>query len=236
MEKFCYIFILFMMYSFLGWIVEVIDIFVTKGKIINRGFLIGPYCPIYGVGLILITSLLKNYTNNIIVLFLLSACICMILEYLTSYVMEKIFHARWWDYGYSKYNINGRICLDTTIPFGLGGVFIMYIVHPFLTGLLNKLTSKTIITLGICLFIIILTDWIVSFFVISKIKKVDISNYKDDTEEMNKKIKEYLKNTSPLMKRLLESFPSFRIKINELKTKLEDKRDDIVNKISEKNS
>ena len=105
MDKFYYIFVLFIMYSFLGWLTEVIYVFITDGKIINRGFLIGPYCPIYGVGLILITHLLKDYTDNIIVLFILSACICMILEYLTSYVMEKCFHARWWDYSNSKFNI-----------------------------------------------------------------------------------------------------------------------------------
>ena len=234
MEKILYFFILFMMYSFLGWIVETFEIFITKGKIVNRGFFIGPYCPIYGVGLILITSLLKNYTDSIIVLFILSIFICMTLEYLTSYVMEKWFHARWWDYSDTKFNLNGRICLETTIPFGLGGVFIMYIVHPFLTGLLNNLSSKTIIILGTILFLIFLIDAIVSFFVISKINKIDTSKYKDDTEEVNKKIKEYLKKTSPLMKRLLESFPNARIKISKIKNTLEDKRDKVVKKIKSK--
>ena len=231
MEKICYIFILFIIYSFLGWIVEILDIFITKGKIVNRGFLIGPYCPIYGVGLLLIINLLKNYTDSIIVLFILSACICMILEYLTSYFMEKLFHARWWDFSDSKFNLNGRICLETTIPFGLGGVFIMYVVNPFFTGLLNKLSSKETIIIGLILFIIFLTDTIVSFFIISRISKIDTSKYKDDTEEVNKKITEYLKKTSPLMKRLLESFPNARIKINKLKNKLEDKRDEVVKKI-----
>lgn len=234
MEQASYIFILFMIYSFLGWIVEVIDIFVTRGKIINRGFLIGPYCPIYGVGLILITSLLKNYTDNIIVLFLLSACICMILEYLTSYVMEKFFHARWWDYSDCKFNINGRICLDTTIPFGLGGVFIMYLVHPFFTGLLDKLSSNTTIIIGSILLFIFLIDFIISFLVISKVGRVDTSKYKDDTEEVNNKIKAYLKKKSPLIKRLLESFPNARIKINKIKNSLEDKRNEVVKKIKTK--
>lgn len=231
MEKICYIFILFIMYSFLGWIVEIIDVFITKGKLVNRGFLIGPYCPIYGVGLLLITSLLKNYTDNVIILFILSACICMILEYLTSYVMEIIFDARWWDYSNSKFNINGRICLETTIPFGLGGMFIMYVVNPFLTGLLNKIPSKIIIIIGIILFIIFIIDEIISFLVIRKIGKIDTSEYKDNTDEINKKIKEYLKSTSPLMKRLLESFPNARIKIDKLKNKLEHKRNKIVNKL-----
>ena len=234
MEKICYIFILFIMYSFLGWIVESTEIFITKGKIVNRGFLIGPYCPIYGVGLLLIIGLLKNYTDNMIILFILSACICMILEYLTSYIMEKWFHARWWDYSDTKFNLNGRICLTTTIPFGLGGIFIMYVVHPLFTKLLNKLPSKTIIVLGLILFIIFLIDIIISFLVISKIRKIDTNKYKDDTEEMNNNIKEYLKKTSPLMKRLLESFPNARIKINKFKNKLEDKRNNVVKRIKSK--
>ena len=90
-------FMLFMFYSIVGWIIEVIYTFITDKKIVNRGFLIGPYCPIYGVGCLLIIILLKKYTDDFIVLFIMSMLICSLLEYLTSYVMEKLFNARWWD-------------------------------------------------------------------------------------------------------------------------------------------
>ena len=135
--KICYIFLLFIIYSFLGWIVEVIANLIENKKFINRGFLIGPYCPIYGVGLLIIINFLKSYVNSYIIVFVMSMFICMTLEYLTSYVMEKLFNGRWWDYSDKKFNINGRVCLETTIPFGLGGMAIMYIVNPFLDKILN---------------------------------------------------------------------------------------------------
>ena len=141
-------FLLFFTYSVLGWIMEVTKTLIDKKKFVNRGFLIGPYCPIYGFGALLITFLLKKYTADPIALFIMAIVVCGILEYLTSYFMEKIFHARWWDYSQKKYNINGRVCLDTIIPFGLLGMFIMYVSNPFL---IEKLESLPEIALNILL-------------------------------------------------------------------------------------
>ena len=218
-----YYFLLFLMYSFLGWIVEVIDVLLTDKKLVNRGFLIGPICPIYGVGLLLITSLLKEYMNKPLVLFILAIFICMTLEYFTSYIMEKLFNARWWDYSEKKFNINGRICLETTIPFGLGGLFVMYIVNPLLTKFLNLFSDKVLLVVGIILFIIFLIDLIISFNAINKIKGYFLNKYKDDTEEVNKRVRDYLIKLSPLTKRLMESFPDIRVKIGNIKNKIENK-------------
>ena len=102
-------FILFIIYSILGWSLEVLLSLYEHKRFINRGFLIGPYCPIYGAGSILLTLLLTNYENNIIILFILSMVICGILEYFVSFILEKIFKLRWWDYTNMKFNINGRI-------------------------------------------------------------------------------------------------------------------------------
>jgi len=85
--------LLFLFYSFIGWLMEVCVSLVTKHRFVNRGFLIGPYCPIYGVGCLLITIFLSKYKDDILILFLLTIVICTILEYLTSFAMEKIFHA-----------------------------------------------------------------------------------------------------------------------------------------------
>ena len=112
-------FLLFLTYSVAGWCMEVVGKLIEKKKFINRGFLIGPYCPIYGTGAILITFLLKKYVPDPFALFVMAILVCGTLEYLTSYVMEKIYHARWWDYSQRKFNINGRVCLNTIIPFGL---------------------------------------------------------------------------------------------------------------------
>ena len=112
-------FMLFIIYAFLGWVMECTLGIIEKRKFVNRGFLIGPYCPIYGVGVVGVTLLLSRFSNNVVLLFILSTILCGVLEYFTSYIMEKIFHARWWDYTTTKFNINGRICLETLLPFGI---------------------------------------------------------------------------------------------------------------------
>ena len=221
--NFFYLFLLFIMYSFLGWIVEIIDIFILEKKIINRGFLIGPVCPIYGVGVLLMINLLKRFTDTPLALFILAIFIFMTLEYLTSYIMEKMFNARWWDYSNFKYNLNGRICLETTIPFGLGGMLVMYLINPFFNSILSKLNHNLVIILGAILLVIFIIDFIVSFSVIGKLKGIINSKFKDDTEEMNKKVRDYLIKLSPLTKRLMESFPGARMRMSKLKNKIESK-------------
>ena len=101
----CFYFVLFLIYSFIGWLMEISFTLYKDKTLVNRGFLMGPYCPIYGCGCILIILLLKRYLNDFIVLFIMSMVICSILEYLTSYIMEKLFKARWWDYSKKKFNI-----------------------------------------------------------------------------------------------------------------------------------
>lgn len=220
----CYIFLLFIIYSFLGWCVEVINSFLHSKGFVNRGFLIGPYCPIYGVGLLLIIYFLKEYTDSYLVLFVMSMFICMILEYFTSYVMEKLFNARWWDYSHKRFNINGRICLETTIPFGLGGMGIMYIVNPLIEKVLSYLSSNGLIIIGIIVMVIFFSDLVVSFITVMKVKNVKITKIKDNTEEINKKVKEYLIKNSVLTRRLIHSFPNFKIDVIKLKERIMKKR------------
>ena len=220
-------FLIFIIYSFIGWTMETILTYIKEKKFINRGFLIGPYCPIYGWGSLLITSLLKSYTSNILASFILAMAICMILEYLTSYLMEKIFKARWWDYTDKKFNINGRVCLETAIPFGLGALLILYVLHPFIINILGIFDYKIYLLISIILFTLFLIDNIISFNIISKFKKLELKERKDNTEEITKKIKEYLSINSKLGKRLMNAFPnvqasikSIRLKQKELKREL----------------
>ena len=98
-------FLLFIIYSVVGWIIEIIDVAILNKKIVNRGFLIGPYCPVYGVGALLMLIFLNKYVYDPFILFCMSFLICGILEYLTSYIMEKLFKARWWDYSSNKFNL-----------------------------------------------------------------------------------------------------------------------------------
>ena len=111
MENLQMYFLFFIIYSFLGWIIEVILCSIIEKKIVDRGFLIGPICPIYGCGAVIITLALSSYKDDWIVVFCMAVILAGALEYFTSYAMEKIFHARWWDYSNNKFNINGRICL-----------------------------------------------------------------------------------------------------------------------------
>ena len=111
---------------------EVIYAYFDDRQFVNRVFLIGPYCPIYGVGSVLIIYFLRNNLGDILSVNLKSILVAAILEYMTSFVMEKIFHARWWDYSDNKFNINGRICLETLIPFGFLACFLVYIINPFI--------------------------------------------------------------------------------------------------------
>ena len=209
----------------MGWLAEVITAYVSRNKLINRGFLIGPYCPIYGIGVVAIVNFLKDFTNNWLALFILAMVLCMTLEYVTSFVMEKLFNARWWDYSTKRFNINGRICLETAIPFGIGGLIIMYVINPFIEKILNSWSESTVIIIGGILFVIFIVDLIISLTVILKIKKVDIRKYKrlfrkDDTEFINKKVREYLIKYSALTRRLMESFPNAKISITKIKDKI----------------
>lgn len=149
---------------------------------------------------------------NPIALFLLSMILCMILEYLTSYVMEKIFKARWWDYSDKKFNLNGRICLETSIPFGLGGTLIMYVINPFVVKVVGKLPLNLLLIISTLLIVIYIIDNIVSFSTIIKIDKINFREYMDNTEEITRMVKEHLKKHSVFTKRLVSAFPNMFVK------------------------
>lgn len=117
MDKFYFYFILFLIYSFIGWAMEVCVTFPKYKKFVNRGFMLGPYCPIYGYSSIIMILYLNHYKDNPLTVFLLAVVVCSFIEYMVSYFMEKIFKARWWDYSNRKFNINGRVCLNNAFFF-----------------------------------------------------------------------------------------------------------------------
>lgn len=234
-------FLLFITYSVAGWIMEVTCKSIEAKKFINRGFMIGPYCPIYGWGAIAITILLHRYIDDWIVLFLMSIITCGILEYATSYVMEKLFHARWWDYSRRKYNINGRICLETLIPFGILGLIIMYVTNPFILNNLAKVPESTLNIIAIVLFIIFSVDGAISLKIVSnvrttstKLSKENLNGTMDNTEEMTAKVKEILLSKSALNRRLIHAYPNLQAtlkkKKEEIKRKTEAVKEDIKKK------
>lgn len=186
--------LIFYTYSFLGWCFESFgSIFNPRvKKFVNRGFLIGPICPVYGSGVVLITFLLRKYADDIPALFFLSMLVSGTLEYLTSYFMEKLFNARWWDYHNRKFNINGRVCLEMLIPFGIGGTVIAHFLNPMFINFFSKIDPK-ILTIAIVLMVFInIVDYIISFVVISRFKKAVYSEA-DNTEEISNMVKEVTK-------------------------------------------
>lgn len=130
LEKIALVAIYFFFYSALGWLVESIYCSIAAGKIINRGFLTGPICPIYGTGAVVMTLVLTPLKEYPILVFIVGLVVCDIVEFATSYIMEKLFHARWWDYSNKWLNIQGRICFRHSMYWGIASVLFIYFVHP----------------------------------------------------------------------------------------------------------
>ena len=162
-----------------------------------------------------------------LVLFVMSTLICSIIEYLTSYFMEKKYHARWWDYSNKKFNINGRICLETLIPFGILGVAIMYGTNPILFKLYNQIPQLVINILTFILFIGFIVDNIISSNIISSINVEENKLIKDNTEEITEKIKQVLRQKSWLHRRLINAYPGLKdikVKIKKVEQKIDERR------------
>lgn len=215
----CRWFLLFLIYSFVGWIIEVTLYLKRYKKIVDRGFLIGPYLPLYGCGALLMVLCLGKYSEDIIILFCMSALLCTVLEYMTSYIMEKIFRARWWDYSTRKYNIEGRVCLKFALCFGLGGVIVVPFANPFLLSLMNKFSVDTINTAAVIFFIIFLIDVCVSCKVIFSFRSLVSNVRKDSSAEINKLVRKMVVKDAFFAKRLLDAFPNLKVNINKLKKK-----------------
>ena len=202
------IFLLFIAYGIIGYFLEVITTSLEQKKInLTRGFLVGPIVPIYGVGSLLITLFLSTYKNDLVVLFVMSLVLCSVVEFTTSYIMEKAFKLRWWDYSHMKYNLDGRICLLNAVLFGIGGVLVVKYVNNILFIIINSMTSVVFNILFYILLIIFITDLVVTLIVMNKLK-INTAKYlnKDATNKIRQEVRKQLENSSFLVKRLLNSF------------------------------
>ena len=168
MIVFFYIFLKFMFYSFIGYIMEVLFTFFRSHKLINRGFLFGPYCSIYGVAGL--TLSIFNPQMNIITIFILSMLLSGLIEGITGFILDKIFKMRWWDYSNNFLNLNGYICLKFMLLFGLFSLVGVYFINPFFDYLYYLLDNSLIIIISISLIIIYLIDIIISNILLFKVK------------------------------------------------------------------
>lgn len=208
----------FLIYSFLGWVIESIFRSILEKRIINTGFLRGPICPIYGFGAIIMATVLKIFSNNILLLFISSLIILTIWEYLVGLLLEKIFHTKYWDYSDHKINFQGRICMSNSIYWGILGVVFIKYVHPFMQIVIEK------IDIDILYFTVSIASIIFIVDVITSIVKVkNIRHALDKIEKLNNEIKEKLSEID-IMKKLpkvekIEITENIQKLINELNEK-----------------
>ena len=229
MEYLVDLIILFFAYSLLGWCIEVILKYIQFHRFINRGFLTGPICPIYGSGAVLITLVVGNISrleSGYGTTFALSFLICGAVEYLTSFYMEKRFHARWWDYSRKPMNLHGRVWIGNLVLFGLGGVAIIHIINPLIYRVLDviSLAAKGI---TVCVLATVITaDYILTHFVL-KLVKIGVENSEaDNTEEIRREIYLLLSDKSVFHKRFADAYPEVIYRTERINTRLAEIKDE----------
>lgn len=147
---------IFVIYAFVGWCIEVAYAGLNQGVFVNRGFMNGPYCPIYGCGMLIVIAVLTPLQDSLLILFVGSVLLTTVLEYITGLVLEKVFGNRWWDYSNLPFNIQGYVCLKFSILWGIGCVFIMEVIHPLIEKWIQWIPEK----IGIILLAVLLIGFV----------------------------------------------------------------------------
>ena len=185
-DNFYTLFYYFVLYSFVGWCLEVVYALYDDKKFVNRGFLYGPFCPMYGFGALLLIVVLKSSEHNLFLFFILAFVLISVLEYFTGFLLEKVFNTKWWDYSEDFMNIKGRVCLVFSIAWGVGSVIFIKYIHPYFSG-----KSKFIYTnygrlfLNL-LFIYLIIDFTLTLISIVKLNTILSQIYDVYTEARNK--------------------------------------------------
>ena len=173
---------LFMIYSLLGWGIEVVYHAVTLGAVVNRGFLNGPVCPVYGCGVICVLGVIKKagesmgYSGNIetaspAVLFVVGITFATAIELIAGAALDKLFHARWWDYSREKFNFKGYICLRFSIIWGLIIAFVLRVIHPGIQSIVGLIPAGIGLIVLIIIYIVFVTDIILTTLAVLKLNK-----------------------------------------------------------------
>ncbi len=223
MEYWFNVILLFFIYGFAGWCMEVILKYLQYHRFINRGFLTGPLCPIYGFGAVLITIAIGNLASvesGLVMTFALSFVICGVVEYLTSLVLETIFHARWWDYSQKPMNLHGRIWIGNLLLFGVAGIAIIHILNPLLYRVLGLVSLKAQEIAVSVLLLILAADFVISFFVLKLVKVGVDSSEADNTEEISKEVRQLLTNRSYFYKRFSDAYPEVVYKTERVQARI----------------
>ena len=169
--SFIYVFLCFSFYAFAGWCCEVVYAALATGKFVNRGFLNGPVCPIYGFGMLLVLAALSSLSDNLLTLFVGSFVLTSAIEFLTGYLLEKVFHDKWWDYSNEHFNIKGYICLRFSLMWGFACTFVVKCVHPIVDGVINAIPRVVAISMTIVISLLFVCDIATTLVTIFKLKK-----------------------------------------------------------------
>lgn len=226
--SFYYLFYCFVVYSFLGWVSETIYATMKKGYFVNRGFLKGTFCPIYGFGALSLIVFLYPVNNNLFLLFAGSVIITTLIEYFTGYILEKCFNSIWWDYSSVPFNIKGRICLSFSLLWGIVSVFIIKVIHPFIDRLINIIPRSVGIPLLYLLLIYFIIDFITTVMEIVEIQHI-LKELDNISNEIRERLEYVKKNTS---QKALQRTENIEERLEELKNKYECLLNRIVSKYS----
>ncbi len=224
-------------YSFIGWVYESIICSIDGKKLVNRGFLNGPFCPVYGFGAIIMILVLDQGTDNIFVLFFAGMLITSTVEYFTAFLLEKLFKAKWWDYSDYRFNFQGRIFLLGALVFGVMSVLLIKYIHPFIKDIYNQLPDWALISSSIVIFIVVAIDLYITvhylFLLNDRLKEIQsaLNNFLNKSLKRAEELKgtffekfeesefysEYIKKLFALNrhqgKRLARAFPKLNLQV-----------------------
>ncbi len=227
------LFVYFTIYSFIGWFCEFIFCSFLSKRIVNRGFLAGPVCPVYGFGALFIIWLLGPVAFSLPFIFITGMVITSIVEYITGWLLETFFGTRWWDYSHKRFNMKGRVCLENSICFGMMGVLLIEAIHPITVKLVGNIPSFYLMIINILLVVVFIMD---SIFTLNTLVNLNerLRKLYEFTEELRKNtdIQEWFNE-----REFLKSFEKLKMIIEEGKAGLNQKigigRTSLNNKLEE---
>lgn len=175
----------FILYSFIGWAIESVYKSILQKKWVNSGFLNGPFCPIYGVGALIMFGCLKDLRDNIILVFIVGFIVLSIWEYIVGWFLEKIFHTKYWDYTENKLNIKGRVCLFNSTVWGVLSVLFIHFLHPYVEKKIDMIPENILIIV-----VSILLAYIVGDTIQSVVRTKNLDKRLEKLKQLNETIKE----------------------------------------------
>lgn len=221
--------IYFFVYSFIGYIIEIIYCSIIEKKLVSRGFLFGPILPVYGVGMLSVIIATIPVKHDLILTFFVSMLVCSVTEYCTSWILEKVYGIKWWDYSNdTRFNLHGRICLHSSLLFGIGGCLIVKQIQPKVVILVSML-GKYQTAVAIILLVLLLADTLASGFIVSKIKNSLVLKLKKGGDQTN----EIKKLARSMVVKILTGKNAAERKIKKAKKVMKKKQKDLHKKIKQ---